>query len=71
MDYTRPSCSVTQRRSPFRRVLGKAGVEQLLKSAIKAAVSMGAVKKIEFERVIVDPMVQEKAVALAHRQTTA
>jgi transposase, IS5 family len=49
--------------SRFRRVLGEAGVEQLLKTTIEAAVTMGAVKKAEFERVIVDTTVQEKAVA--------
>ena len=47
----------------FRRVLGEAGVEQLLKTTIEAAVGMGAVKPAEFERVIVDTTVQEKAVA--------
>ena len=31
--------------SRFRRVLGEAGVEQLLKTTIEAAVAMGAVKK--------------------------
>jgi IS5 family transposase len=49
--------------SRFRRVLGEAGVEQLLKTTIEAAVDMGAVKKTEFERVIVDTTVQEKAIA--------
>jgi transposase, IS5 family len=49
--------------SRFRRVLGEAGVEQLLKPTIEAAVDMGAVKKTEFERVIVDTTVQEKAIA--------
>jgi len=49
--------------SRFRRVLGEAGVEQLLKTTIEAAVSMGAVKKAEFERVIVDSTVQSKAIA--------
>ena len=49
--------------SRFRRVLGEAGVEQLLKTTIEAAVSMGAVKKTEFERVIVDTTVQSKAIA--------
>ena len=47
----------------FRRVLGEAGVEQLLKTTIEAAVRMKAVKPVEFERVIVDTTVQEKAVA--------
>ena len=47
----------------FRRVLGEAGVEQLLKTTIEAAVSMGTIKKSEFERIIVDTTVQEKAIA--------
>jgi IS5 family transposase len=49
--------------SRFRRVLGEAGVEQLLKTTIETAVDMGAVRKTEFERVIVDTTVQEKAIA--------
>jgi IS5 family transposase len=49
--------------SRFRRVLGEAGVEQLLKATIEAAVTMGAIKKAEFERVIVDTTVQSKAIA--------
>ena len=44
-------------------MLGEAGVEQLLKTTIEGAVSMGTVKKTEFERVIVDPTVQRKAIA--------
>jgi transposase, IS5 family len=47
----------------FRRVLGEAGVEQLLKTTLEAAVAMKLVKKAEFERVIVDTTVQEKAIA--------
>jgi transposase, IS5 family len=47
----------------FRRALGEAGVEQLLKSTIEAAVDMRVVKPAEFERVIVDTTVQEKAIA--------
>ena len=59
-----PACRATQRRSvASRRVLGEAGVEQLLKTTIEAAVDMGAVKKTEFERVIVDTTVQQKAIA--------
>ena len=58
----RPPCDPAQ-ISRFRRVLGEAGVEQLLKTTIEAAVDMGAVKKAEFERVIVDTTVQEKAIA--------
>ncbi len=49
--------------SRFRRVLGEAGVEQLLKTTIETAVNMGTVKKTEFERVIVDTTVQSKAIA--------
>ena len=49
--------------SRFRRVLGEAGVEQLLKTTFEAAVTMGAVKKTEFEHVIVDTTVQSKAIA--------
>jgi len=58
----RPPCDATQ-IGRFRRVLGEAGVEQLLKTTIEAAVAMGAVKKTEFERVIVDTTVQSKAIA--------
>lgn len=55
-------CDATQ-IGRFRRVLGEAGVEELLQSTIEAAVTMGAVKKTEFGRVIVDTTVQEKAIA--------
>jgi transposase, IS5 family len=47
----------------FRQALGEAGVEQLLKTTIEAAVGMKAIKPAEFERVIVDSTVQEKAIA--------
>ena len=64
LDYYQsgPPCDATQ-IGRFRRVLGEAGVEQLLKITIEAAVSIGAVSKSEFERVIVDSTVQEKAIA--------
>jgi transposase, IS5 family len=55
-------CDATQ-IGRFRRVLGEAGVEQLLKSTIEASVAMQLVKPTEFERVIVDTTVQEKAIA--------
>ena len=64
MAYYEPRlpCDATQ-IGRFRRVLGEAGVEQLLKSTIEASVSMGVVKRCEFERIIVDTTVQEKAIA--------
>ena len=64
MAYYEPRlpCDATQ-IGRFRRVLGEAGVEQLLKSTIEASVSMGVLKKTEFERIIVDTTVQEKAIA--------
>ena len=49
--------------SRFRRALGEAGVEQLLKTTIEAAVAMNAAKPKDLERVIVDTTVQEKAIA--------
>jgi transposase, IS5 family len=47
----------------FRQSLGEAGVEELLATTIAAAVQMKAVTPAEFERVIVDTTVQEKAIA--------
>lgn len=47
----------------FRQALGEAGVEELLAATIAAAVQMKAVRPVEFERVIVDTTVQEKAIA--------
>jgi IS5 family transposase len=47
----------------FRQALGEAGVEELLAATIAAAVQMKAVTPVEFERVIVDTTVQEKAIA--------
>ena len=55
-------CDATQ-IGRFRRVLGEAGVEQLLKTTIEAAVNMKAIRPAELERVIVDSTVQEKAIA--------
>ncbi len=64
MAYYEPRlpCDATQ-IGRLRRVLGEAGVEQLLKTTIETAVALGAAKKAGFERVIVDTTVQEKAVA--------
>jgi len=47
----------------FRQALGEAGVEELLATTIAAAMEMKAVTSAEFERVIVDTTVQEKAIA--------
>lgn len=61
--YTpRLPCDATQ-IGRFRKAIGEAGVEELLKATIDAAVQMQAVRPAEFERVIVDTTVQEKAIA--------
>ena len=59
---TRLPCDATQ-VGRFRSAIGEAGVEGLLKATIDTAVSTKAVRSIEFERVIVDTTVQEKAIA--------
>ena len=46
-----------------RRAIGEAGEEELLKATIDAAVGIKVIGRGEFERVIVDTTVQEKAVA--------
>ena len=53
MDYyqSKLPCDATQ-IGRFRRVLGEAGVEQLLKTTIEKALAIKAVKKLEFEFVI-------------------
>lgn len=55
-------CDATQ-IGRFRRAIGEVGLEQLLKFTIETAVDIKAVKPVEFERVIVDTTVQEKAIA--------
>lgn len=55
-------CDATQ-IGRFRTAIGEAGVEELLKATIDAAVEMKAIRRSEFERVIVDTTVQEKAIA--------
>jgi IS5 family transposase len=55
-------CDATQ-IGRFRRAIGEAGVEELLKATIDTAVATKAVRPSEFERVIVDTTVQEKAIA--------
>jgi IS5 family transposase len=47
----------------FRQALGEAGVEELLATTIATATQMKAITPAEFERVIVDSTVQEKAIA--------
>jgi len=47
----------------FRQAIGEAGVQALLKATIETAVTTQAVRQNEFERVIVDSTVQEKALA--------
>jgi len=58
----RPPCDATQ-IGRFRRAIGEAGVEELLKATIDTALATKAVRPNEFERVIVDSTVQEKAIA--------
>lgn len=55
-------CDATQ-VGRFRAAIGEAGVEELLKATIDTAVETKAVRPSEFERVIVDSTVQEKAIA--------
>ena len=63
-DYYTPSlpCDATQ-IGRFRTAIGEAGVEELLKATIDTAVQTQAIGPAEFERVIVDTTVQEKAIA--------
>jgi transposase, IS5 family len=63
-DYFDPSlpCDATQ-IGRFRTALGEAGLESLLSATLHTAVDIGAIKKSEFKRVIVDTTVQEKAIA--------
>ena len=63
-DYYCPRlpCDATQ-IGRFRTAIGEAGVEELLKASIDAAVQMKAIDPEEFTRVIVDTTVQEKAIA--------
>lgn len=55
-------CDATQ-IGRFRTAIGKAGVDALLKATIDTAVQSKAVTPKEFERVIVDTTIQEKAIA--------
>lgn len=55
-------CDATQ-IGRFRKAIGEAGVQELLKATIDTAVSTKAIRPVEFERVTVDTTVQEKAIA--------
>jgi IS5 family transposase len=55
-------CDATQ-IGRFRTAIGEAGVEELLKATIDTAVQSRAVRPAEFERILVDTPVQEKAIA--------
>ncbi len=63
-DYYTPTlpCDATQ-IGRFRTAIGEAGVEELLKATIDTAVQTKAVRPVEFERIIVNTTVQEKAIA--------
>ena len=58
----RPPCDPTQ-IGRFRTMIGEAGMEAILKATIDTAVACKAIKPAEFERIIVDTTVQEKAIA--------
>ena len=64
LNYYEPRlpCDATQ-IGRFRAAIGEAGVEELLKATLDAAVQNKAIRPSEFERVIVDTTVQEKAIA--------
>src|SRR5574343_1999380 len=64
MTYYEPRlpCDATQ-IGRFRLCLGEAGVEELLKATIDTAVASKTIRPAEFERLIVDTTVQEKAIA--------
>ena len=55
-------CDATQ-MGRFRTAIGEAGVEELLKATIDTAAPSKAMCPVEFERIMVDTTVQEKAIA--------
>ena len=55
-------CDATQ-IGRFRAAIGEAGMQAILKATIDTAVTSKAIKPVEFERIIVDSTVQEKAIA--------
>ena len=64
LDYYEPRlpCDATQ-IGRFRSAIGEAGMQVILKATIDTAVTSHAIKPTEFERIIVDSTVQEKAIA--------
>jgi transposase, IS5 family len=64
MDYYEPRlpCDATQ-IGRFRAAIGEAGMQAILKATIDTAVTSKAIKPAEFERIIIDSTVQEKAIA--------
>ena len=64
LDYYEPRlpCDATQ-IGRFRADIGEAGMQVILKATIDTAVASKAIKPVEFERIIVDSTVQEKAIA--------
>jgi IS5 family transposase len=64
MEYYEPKfpCDPTQ-IGRFRQRLGEAGVEEILKATIDAAIKLNAIAPQDLERVIVDTTVSEKAIA--------
>jgi transposase, IS5 family len=55
-------CDATQ-IGRFRTAIGETGMQVILKATIDTAVTSKAIKPAEFERIIVDSTVQEKAIA--------
>jgi len=64
LDYyePRPPCDATQ-IGRFRRAIGEQGMQAILKATIDTALELKAIKPVEFERIIVDTTVQEKAIS--------
>jgi transposase, IS5 family len=64
LDYYEPRlpCDATQ-IGRFRTAIGEAGMQAILKATIDTALASKAIKPTEFERIIVDSTVQEKAIA--------